>query len=243
MDDTKSLVRIGDLAGSLAIDQPLVTVEVTEREAALLAVHQHESALKGVHEAGHTVVAGVLGIRVKSADVGIRHGGETTLALEDETDVAFRTATQMKDLVVIMLAGMEAERHFLGEPTDGSSGDLLEATNQCLAIVGAGMEPAAPAMSHRAFGAYSSLPHPNWMVDQIAKAVDERMKQSRERSAELVTAHADQILSFARLLVGAPSRRLSDDKLDDAMASIGIELPAPAAPIGGMRRTRRRRRA
>jgi hypothetical protein len=148
----------------------------------------------------------------------------------------------MNDLVVVSLAGMEAERRFLGELTDRSSGDLLDATNRCLDIVAAGIEPDAPTMSFRAFGGFQQLPHPDWMVDSIAKAVDERMSAAQQRASGLVASHAEQILSFARVLVAAPHRRLSDDKLDEALRAVGLEPPAPYQPVGGRRRRRRRRR-
>lgn len=234
-------VAIDHLAGDLANHQTLVAVELTEHEARVLAAHQREAALRGIHEAGHVVVAAVLGVRVKSADISIRHAGETTLGWSDETEVGFTTATRMDHLVAVSLAGMEAEEHFLGEITDGGSADLEDATSRCLDMIAAGMDPAV-AMSFKSFGTYQSLPHPDWMVDQIANAVDERMRRGRKRAAELVADNAERVIGFARLLVAAPNRRLSDDRLAAALHAVGIEPPPTLHPVGGMRRTRRRRR-
>lgn len=241
MTEPRELVVIGELADDLASQQPLVTVDVTEYEAQVIAAHQRESALRGIHEAGHVVAAAVLGVRVKASDISIRHTGETTLGWNDETEVGFITASRMHQLVVISLAGMEAEQHFLGELTDGGSGDMLEATNRCLEMIAAGMEPAI-AVSHRAFGGYQGPPHPQWLTDEIAKAVDERMRHARQQAAELVRQRAEQILGVARLLVAAPQRRLADDRLAAALRAVGIDPPAAAQPVGGARRTRRRRR-
>jgi ATP-dependent Zn protease len=235
------LVAIEKLAGSLADEQPLYRVEITGYEVKVLAAHQYEAALRGIHEAGHTVIAAVLGIRVKTADISLRHAGETTLGWNDETEVAFMTTTRMDDLVVVSLAGMEAERHFMGELTDGATGDLHDATRRCLAMIAAGMEPSI-AISYRSFGAYNGVPHPNWLVDRIARAVDTRIKSARDRAQELVGMHAGHVLELARLLVAAPDRRLSDDGLDTALRAIGIEPPAGSNPVGGVRRARRRRR-
>ncbi|MEP7378163.1 MAG: hypothetical protein ABI725_01220 [Chloroflexota bacterium] len=241
MNDSRGIVPIGDLAGSVTINQPLVSVDVTPHEARVLAAHQHESALKGIHEAGHTVIGAMLGVRIKTADIGLRHSGETTLGLGDETEVAFSSVSQMDDRIVITLAGLEAERHFLGELMDGGNSDFQYATTLCLDMAAAGMEPDI-SVSFRAFGGYGSPPHPQWLVDGVAQAADKRMKAARERAAELVDRHADKILAFARLLVAAPERRLSDDDLAQALRAVGIVPPASLQPVGGMRGTRRRRR-
>lgn len=234
-------VAIENLAGDLTNQQTLVAVELTEHEARVLAAHQRESALRGIHEAGHVVVAAVLGVRIKSADISIRHSGVTDLGWNDETEVGYLTGTRMDDLVAVSLAGLEAEQHFLGEATNGGSGDLADATSRCLEMVAAGMD-AAVAVSFKSFGAYQGLPHPYWLVDQIAQAVDERMRRSRKRAAELVANNAERVVDFARLLVAAPNRRLSDDRLAAALHAIGIDPPPTPHPVGGMRRTRRRRR-
>jgi ATP-dependent Zn protease len=236
------LVAIEKLAGSLTDEQALYRVDITGYEVKVLAAHQYEAALRGIHEAGHTVIAALLGIRVKTADISLRHAGETTLGWNDETEVAFTTATRMNDLVVATLSGMEAERHFMGELTDGATGDLRDATDRCMAMIAAGMEPSI-GVSYRSFGAYNGLPHPNWLIDRIARAVDARIKLARDRARELAQMHAAQILEFARLLVAAPDRRLSDEGLDNALRVIGIEPPPGASPVGGVRRARRRRRA
>ena len=44
-----------------------------------------------------------------------------------------------------------------------------------------------------------------------------------------------------RLLVAAPDRRLSDDELERALRSIGVEIRGQNVPVGGVRPTRRRR--
>jgi hypothetical protein len=61
MTESTGPVAMNNLANSLALDEPLVSVEVTSHEARVLAAHQRESALKGIHEAGHAVVATLLG--------------------------------------------------------------------------------------------------------------------------------------------------------------------------------------
>jgi hypothetical protein len=71
---------------------------------------------------------------------------------------------------------------------------------------------------------------PDSLTEKIGTAVDERMGAARTRAQALVEEHAEHILAFARLLVAAPNRRLSDEALDAAMRSI---LPAmPERPTG-----------
>src|SRR4051794_17177560 len=101
MNDTNALVAIRDLAGLVTTNQPLVSVDVTTHEARVLAANQQEAALKGCHEAGHACVAAILGIRVKAADINLRHRGETTLGWNDETQLVFSTESRLNDLIVV----------------------------------------------------------------------------------------------------------------------------------------------
>lgn len=197
-----------------------IAVSITPAAVQVLLGWQSDQQIKSVHEASHSVASAVLrGAKsVKTIDIKYKYSGCSLLDAEDDEQPSFVRASAYLDLIVIALAGREGEILILGEPTNGNSSDITEATRRAKQYFTAGMDVSALAggMDCDYFS-----PLPNALADALLSSMIETMTTARERARVLVAEHRDQIIALARIVYDA--RRLSDDALAAAFREIGLD--------------------
>ena len=212
--------------GELPLDGETAKREVRVSEAAAdhLVAWDVDQRVKAVHEAGHAVVAHLLGIPVKAVDISDREAGSTEYGLGDDSQPAVMPDSRVLDLIVASLAGPAAERAILGQGTTGGTHDLLAATRLAYERFDAGLDPDAPFIHASGVGFNLDA---QAMADDFYRAALPTLARSRERAEALVREHRESVVEFASSLYAA--RRLAGTELDDALRSIGEAPPAPGS--------------
>lgn len=173
-----------------------------------------------VHEAGHAIVARLLGQPLTNVTIEARHG-RTDLD-EAKPNRLSHTDAFLGRVTTVRLAGLAAERLLFGEPAIGAEADIASATMTALRRLDAGLDAD--------FGPIA------WRRTESRAAADEAFTRVRgylrARFAEaerLVGAHESAVRRFAVLLLA--ERQLSGDRLDAALADA---LAEPATTPNGV---------
>jgi len=172
-----------------------------------------------VHEAGHAIVASVLGLAVRSVRLALHGRAGST-----EVGPANRTITddEARLLVVVALAGVVAERIITGSPTHGARDDVKSATKLLIGRIEAGTDPDFAPMSRSAWGEWT----PRMVDEAMAKRVFELLQGARARAESIVREHEVRIRVLARTIREAHA--LAGVELVDAIEQAG--LPAVRKP-------------
>jgi ATP-dependent Zn protease len=173
-----------------------------------------------IHEAGH----GVAAIRLGRDDVrglGLRSGGGGEIELGQCVTTGAR-ATEVDDMIVLLLCGRAAEEVALGSGTAGAFRDLSEATQ--LALL---------AETRFGFGKLGSMsllssdPDRLLALPEVRAAVFRRLEGCGKRAAELIEGNRAQVLAVADAL--ERDGYISGDELKaiiakvDGAASVDVE--------------------
>ena len=154
-----------------------------------------------VHEAGHAVIAVLVGRDVRVASI-LRRSASLGLVAHDDGDERFlRTPSELKDLIVVALAGRAAEIQEYGEASTGIASDLAAATNiaaQLIGLVGAGdsllsLEAAQMQMAGNITAKVLSDERSRVQADDI-------MNKAADRSACMLLEHRGALLAVADAL-------------------------------------------
>jgi cell division protease FtsH len=98
--------------------------------------HPDERRRVAIHEAGHALVASLVGRDIRLASI-LRRGGALGLVSHgDAEERHLRTATEGSELIAIALAGRAAEIQEYGEASSGIASDLAYATTVASQLVG-----------------------------------------------------------------------------------------------------------
>ncbi len=100
---------------------------------------EHEKRVIATHEAGHAVVADLVGVGRKLEVLSIirRRGSLGLLAHSDTEERFLRTRSELLAHIQISFGGMVAEEIWFGESGTGPGGDLAQATSTAAMMVGA----------------------------------------------------------------------------------------------------------
>jgi cell division protease FtsH len=187
------------------------------------------------HEAGHAVVAHVLGEGRKLEVLSIiKRRDALGLLAHSETEERFtRTADELRVLVAISMGGLAAEELVLGQSGTGPAGDLAYATRLAAQMVGTyGM-----AGSLVSFEAIESGPVSAGLVakvladDQGRKAVEALLQRGREQAAAVLDVHRHLVDALVVALL--EREELVGDEITDVLdqATHEIVLPTETAVI------------
>ena len=170
-----------------------------------------------LHEAGHAIVADVLGIgEVESVSIVIREdrGGSTTIKF----DGLLPTRKAVEDLTMQLLAGRAAEEAFLGEPGTGSGGradsDLARATRY-IGMLHAS-EGLGETLSFR--GDSKDIPAVLARDPRLAGIVEAHLQKLYRRTIELIEGNRQRIRAVADELIR--TRHIGREQFKTILASV-----------------------
>jgi cell division protease FtsH len=154
-----------------------------------------------IHEAGHAVTAVLVGREVRVASILRRSSSLGLVAHDDGEERFLRTPTELKDLMVVALAGRAAEIQEYGEASTGIASDLAAATTiaaQLIGLVGAGesLLSLEAAEMHLAGNMAAKV-----LADSRSRAqADELLNHAADKSACMLLEHRVALLAVADAL-------------------------------------------
>jgi cell division protease FtsH len=154
-----------------------------------------------IHEAGHAVTAVLVGRDVRVASILRRSATLGLVAHDDGEERHLRTPSELRDLIVVALAGRAAEIQEYGEASTGIASDLAAATSiaaQLIGMVGAGesLLSLEAAEMHMAGNITAKV-----LADERSRAqADEIMHNSADKSACMLLEHRGALLAVADAL-------------------------------------------
>ena len=154
-----------------------------------------------IHEAGHAVIAVLVGRDVRVASILRRSSSLGLVAHDDGEERHIRTPSELRDLIVVALAGRAAELQEYGEASTGIASDLAAATNiaaQLIGLVGDGDSLLSlEAADMRMAGNMAA----KVLADERSRAqADEIMNKSADKSACMLLEHRGALLAVADAL-------------------------------------------
>lgn len=207
-----------------------------------------EKSITAYHEAGHALAAWLVPIRERLRKVSIIPRGRTlgsTMVLPEDDPLSLGE-TQLRNMLLFIMAGRAAEKLVFGEFSAGGANDLDRATQLARAMVARfGMsERLGPAAfrdgeEHPFLG--KEMAEPRRFSEHTARLIDEEvvriLREAAEQASELLRHNREKLDALARALlreetlheaqiealIGPPNRR-EDDAADD------LSRPADAPP-------------
>ena len=154
-----------------------------------------------VHEAGHAVIAVLVGRDVRVASILRRSASLGLVAHDDGEERYLNTPSELRDLIVVALAGRAAEIQEYGEASTGIASDLAAATTiaaQLIGMVGAGdsLLSLEAAQMHMAGNMAAKV-----FADERSRVqADEIMNKAADKSACMLLEHRGALLAVADAL-------------------------------------------
>jgi len=140
--DEALIIALRDGRKSLSTTDLIEAQLITEVGLAQdVGYHPEERRRIAVHEAGHAVTAVLVGRDVRVASILRRSSSLGLVAHDDIDERHLHTPSELRDLIVVALAGRAAEIQEYGEASTGIASDLAAATgiaSQLIGLVGAG---------------------------------------------------------------------------------------------------------
>ncbi|MEP7112694.1 MAG: AAA family ATPase [Ilumatobacteraceae bacterium] len=187
---------------SLGIEDLVEAQLITEVGLAQDVGYQPEERRRiAVHEAGHAVIAVLVGRDVRVASILRRSSSLGLVAHDDGEERHLRTPSELRDLIVVALAGRAAEMQEYGEASTGIASDLAAGTTiaaQLIGLVGAGdsLLSLDAAEMHMAGNITAKV-----LADDRSRIqADEIMNKAADRSACMLLEHRGALLAVADAL-------------------------------------------
>lgn len=192
-----------------------------------------EKRLVAFHEAGHALVAWALPgadpvekVSVISRGTSLGH----TQVLPEE-DRFVMTRTQFRNQIAIFLAGRQAEIVVFGEPSNGASQDLRNATEVARRMVmDQGMSDAVAPLSYRmrSDNEWSLSPeYSDRMAEEIDRAVTGIMEAAEGQADRILRTHRSWLDRLAQAL--EERETLHREDIDAILQGLMKGIPEPAS--------------
>ena len=173
-----------------------------------------------VHEAGHAVVASVLGLKVDTLSImqTRRTGGYMRF---ERVDGGMHDRAYGESLVQLLLGGMAAEDVVLGSRSTAAGGPIESDLGRATSLL------AAYRHSHGLGDRLVHLGAPDEVIDRVrydprlAAEIDHDLQRLYGAAKDIVTDHAAQIEAVATRL--RTSRVMSGDAVRDLMREVSTE--------------------
>ncbi len=187
---------------------------------------QHERLTIATHEAGHAVVAHLVG-ETRRLEVLSIIKRRNALGLLAHSPIEERFTNSKSELVAsikISLGGMVAEELFFGESGSGPASDLKAATDIAVAMVGSlGMGSSLVSFNSLDGGLFGGNTAAKVLGDtQARQAVDELLAENREEVTRLLSANRHLVEALRDALI--KHEELIDDEI--------LEVLENAADVG-----------
>jgi ATP-dependent Zn protease len=150
---------------------------------------EHEKRIIATHEAGHAVVAHLVGVGRKLEVLSIirRRGSLGLLAHSDTEERFLRTRTELLAHIQISFGGMVAEEIWFGESGTGPGGDLAQATATAAMMVGAlGMSSSLVSFEASGGGPLDSGLVARVLADDSSRTEIEKMLDRSKESVRVI---------------------------------------------------------
>jgi ATP-dependent Zn protease len=163
--------------------------------------HPDERRRIAVHEAGHAVIAVLVGREVRVASILRRSSSLGLVAHDDGEERHLQTPSELRDLIVVALGGRAAEIQEFGEASTGIASDLAAATNiaaQLIGLVGAGdsLLSLETAQMHMAGNMAAKV-----LADERSRVqADELLNAAADKSACMLLEHRGALMAVADAL-------------------------------------------
>jgi cell division protease FtsH len=196
-----------------------------------VAYTDDERRFIATHEAGHAVVAYLAGQGRKMEVLSIiKRRDALGLLGHSETEERFtKTRTELLALLKISLGGMVAEELLLGESGTGPAGDLAQATNVAVEMIGSlGMGDSLVS-----FRAVNDGPLDNGLVGRVLsnpdakRSVDALLAQQKEEVRAMLEANQNLILALRDSLLDRDE--LIGEEIVEVLTAAGGPAPTPSS--------------
>lgn len=184
--------------------------------------HSDERRRVAVHEAGHALVASLVGRDIHIASI-LRRGGALGLVVHSDAEERYlKTPSEGVDLIAVALAGRAAEMQEFGEASSGIASDLAMATTLASQLVGQlGAGDSLISLEAANMGGAANLVA-KVLADEPSRAkVDSILSTTADRVACMILEHRTALIAIADELC-------ERDELsgDDISRIVGSQLPA-----------------
>ncbi len=156
------------------------------------------------HEAGHAVLAELLGRKVEVASI-LRRSESLGLVAHGDVEAFerhLRTPSEARRLIQVAFGGMVAEELCFGEASSGIAGDLATATTIAAQLVGSfGAGGSRISLDAAAYAGAGNLVAKVIGDDRSREAVDAILTSAEADARALVSEHIDALLAIADGLV------------------------------------------
>ncbi len=183
--------------------------------------HPEEKRRLALHEAGHALMAALVGRDVKLASVLRRAGSLGMVAHGDVEERFLRTPSEARDLMAIALAGRAAEIQELGEPSGGVAADLATATELAAELVGMlGAGNSLLSLTAAKFEGADNLVAKVLRDERARATADSLLHAAADRAACTMLEHRRALLALADAL--CQSDELGGDEVHAIVAGASI---------------------
>lgn len=193
------------------IEEATIKVVVgTEKKSRVM--NQKEKRLTAYHESGHAIVTHYCKTQdpvhqISVIPRGMAGGYTMSLPSEDKT---YRTYSEMKETIMVLLGGRVAEALILGDISTGASNDIERVTNMATAMVtkygmSKKMGPIRYGSDNNEVFIGRDMGHVKNYSDQTASEIDDEIKgiiyEGYRKTEELLKKHEDQLHLVANYLI------------------------------------------
>ncbi len=201
--DEALIIALRDGRKSLTVTDIVEAQLITEVGLAQdVGYHPEERRRIAIHEAGHAVIAVLVGREVRVASILRRSSSLGLVAHDDGEERHLRTPSELRDLIVVALGGRAAEIQEFGEASTGIASDLAAATDiaaQLIGLVGAGdsLLSLEAAQMHMAGNMTAKV-----FADERSRVqADDLLNAAADRSACMLLEHRGALLAVADALI------------------------------------------
>lgn len=227
MTNEQALAPYTNGTRSIVASAELRPVLISASAEARILEWSRSQAIRSAHESGHCCVAALVSPQVAITSVTIKGSGtagwagrvETTEG--EDTEAEFDTPSRLRSLIAVGLGGLESERALFSEPTSGCLGDLEKTAKLANELV-SGWASDEHRLTPLNLLRYEIDPPPSLVAERF-EMVEDELRRGRQTARDLIAAHKDQVLEFAKLLF--QSRRFDGAAVDAALALVGLPVP------------------